>query len=107
MDIQEVVFTQQVIGLSEFDYSLLISITGIGSVVDAILLTVFLSKFSLRYMITIGLIMMTIGYVNYAFSWSFSSIIFSISVLKPNKKKFYQEDDNAKEELNAKIKQIN
>lgn len=182
MDTQEVVFTQQVIGLSEFDYSLLISITGIGSVVGAILLSVFSNKFSLRYMITIGLIMMTIGYVIYAFSWSFSSIvvgfvilgffnvflnagimtfyqnnvpvevmgrvtsiyqlaqsaiqvifilaigvaadlvslrltivtlslvmllssfIFSISVLKPSKKPFYQEDDSEKEKLNVEVK---
>ncbi|WP_079527945.1 MFS transporter [Halobacillus hunanensis] len=81
MDTQEVVFTQQVIGLSEFDYSLLISITGIGSVVGAILLSVFSNKFSLRYMITIGLIMMTIGYVIYAFSWSFSSIVVGFVIL--------------------------
>ncbi len=182
MDTQEVVFTQQVIGLSEFDYSLLISITGIGSVVGAVFLSVFSNKLSLRYMITIGLIMMTIGYVIYAFSWSFASIvvgfvilgfftvflsagimtfyqnnvpvevmgrvtsiyqlvqsaiqvifilvfgvvadlfslrltivtlaivmllssfIFSILVLKPNKKHFYQEDDNAKEELDVEVK---
>lgn len=182
MDTQEVVFTQQVVGLSEFDYSLLISITGIGSVIGAFLLSVFSNKFSLRYMITIGLSMMTIGYVIYAFSWSFtsivigfvilgffnvflnagimtfyqnnipievmgrvtsiyqliqsaiqvifilvvgivadlislrftivtislimllSSLIFSISVLKPNKKSFYREDGNDKGELNLKAK---
>ncbi|WP_242985944.1 MFS transporter [Oceanobacillus zhaokaii] len=182
MDAQEVVFTQQVVGLSEFDYSLLISITGIGSVFGAFLLSVFSNKISLRYMITIGLIMMTIGYVIYAFSWSFtsivvgfvilgffnvflnagimtfyqnnvpvdimgrvtsiydliqssiqvffilvigiaadlvslrliivtlalvmlmSSIIFSISVLKQNKKSFYREDDYDKGELNLKVK---
>lgn len=81
MDAQEVVFTQQVIGLSEFEYSLLISITGIGSVVGAILLSIFSNKFSLRYMIAIGLIMMTIGYVIYAFSWSFTSIIVGFVIL--------------------------
>ena len=75
MDAQEVVFTQQVIGLSEMDYSLLISITGIGSVVGAILLSLFSNHFSLRYMIVIGLVMWSIGYVIYAFSWSFASII--------------------------------
>ncbi|CDQ40548.1 MFS transporter [Virgibacillus salexigens] len=81
MDTQEVVFTQQVIGLSEFDYSLLISITGIGSVVGAIFLSIFSNTFSLRYMISIGLIMMTIGYVIYAFSWSFSSIVVGFVIL--------------------------
>jgi MFS family permease len=74
MDAQEVVFTQQEVGLSEFDYSLLISITGIGSVTGAVLLSTFSATFSLRYMISIGLIMTTIGYVIYAFSWSFASI---------------------------------
>lgn len=34
MDAQEVVFTQQVVGLSEIEYSLLISITGIGFVIE-------------------------------------------------------------------------
>lgn len=81
MDTQEVVFTQQVIGLSEFDYSLLISITGIGSVVGAVILSVFAKKFSLRYMITVGLVMMTMGYVIYAFSWSFSSIVVGFIIL--------------------------
>lgn len=75
MDAQEVVFTQQVIGLSEMEYSLLISITGIGSVAGAVLLSFFSNKFSLRFMIVIGLTMMTLGYVIYAFSWSFASIV--------------------------------
>ncbi|MBS4208737.1 MFS transporter [Bacillus sp. FJAT-50079] len=81
MDAQEVVFTQQVIGLSEFDYSLLISITGIGSVIGAGLLSFFSNKLSIRYMIVIGLIMMTIGYVIYAFSWSFMSIVVGFIIL--------------------------
>lgn len=81
MDAQEVVFTQQVIGLSEFDYSLLISITGIGSILGAFLLSVFSNRFPLRYMITAGLIMMTIGYIIYAFSWSFTSIVVGFIIL--------------------------
>ncbi|KAA0549842.1 MFS transporter [Bacillus sp. BGMRC 2118] len=81
MDTQEVIFTQQVVGLTEFDYSLLISITGIGSVVGALLLSVLSTKLSLRYMITIGLCLMTIGYVIYAFSWSFTSIVIGFVIL--------------------------
>lgn len=81
MDTQEVVFTQRVIGLSEIDYSLLVSITGVGSVVSAILLTIFSSKFSLRYMISIGLLMTTVGYIIYAFSWSFLSIVIGFLIL--------------------------
>lgn len=81
MDAQEVVFTQKVIGLSELDYSLLISITGIGSIAGAVLLSVFSNKLSLRYMIAIGLCMMTVGYVIYAFSWSFASIVVGFIIL--------------------------
>lgn len=81
MDAQEVVFIQQVIGLTEFDYSLLISITGIGSVVGAILLSIFSNKLSIRYMISIGMCMVTIGYIIYAFSWSFSSIVVGFIIL--------------------------
>ena len=81
MDAQEVVFMQQVIGLSEFEYSLVMSITGIGAVTGAILLSIFSNKLSLRYMIVIGLIMWTIGYVIYAFSWSFASIIVGFIIL--------------------------
>ncbi|WP_449620737.1 MFS transporter [Robertmurraya sp. Marseille-Q9965] len=81
MDVQEVVFTQKVVGLTEMEYSLLISITGIGSVVGAILLSVFSSKFSIRFMIIIGLVMMTVGYVIYAFSWSFASVVVGFIIL--------------------------
>ncbi|MGG0644890.1 MFS transporter [Sporosarcina gallistercoris] len=81
MDTQEVVFTQRVIGLSEIDYSLLVSITGIGSVCSAILIAIFSTKISLRTMISMGLIMMTIGYLIYAFSWSFLSIMIGFLIL--------------------------
>ncbi|MHA6252244.1 MFS transporter [Oceanobacillus sp. CAU 1775] len=81
MDAQEVVFTQQVIGLSEMEYSLLISITGIGSVVGAVLLSLFSNYLSLRLMIVVGAIMWTIGYVLYAFSWSFASIVVGFVIL--------------------------
>ena len=81
MDAQEVVFTQQVIGLSEMEYSLLISITGIGSVLGAILLSLFSNYFSLRYMIVIGIMMAATGYLIYAFSWSFASIVVGFIIL--------------------------
>lgn len=81
MDAQEVVFTQQVIGLTEVEYSFLISITGIGSVSGALLLSIFSNKVSIRYMIVIGLLMMTFGYVIYAFSWSFASVTVGFIIL--------------------------
>ncbi|SHH77320.1 MFS transporter [Virgibacillus chiguensis] len=81
MDAQEVVFTQQIIGLSEIEYSLLISLTGLGSVLGAILLSVFSNQFSIRNMISIGIIMTAVGYVIYAFSWSFTSIVIGFLIL--------------------------
>ncbi|WP_217589383.1 MFS transporter [Lentibacillus saliphilus] len=81
MDAQEVVFTQRVIGLSEIDYSLLISITGIGSIVGAFLLAVFFQKTSLRSLIAVGILMQTTGYLIYAFSWSFWSIAVGFTIL--------------------------
>lgn len=81
MDSQEVVFTQQVIGLSEVDYSLLISITGIGSVAGGILLSVFASKLSVRMMIVCGGIMTALGYSIYALSWSFLTITTGFLIL--------------------------
>jgi len=81
MDVQEVVFTQQVIGLSRVEYSLLISITGIGSVSGALFLTFISNKISIRLMIIIGMLMMSGGYVIYAFSWSFVSITVGFIVL--------------------------
>ncbi|MFB4159301.1 MFS transporter [Geomicrobium sp. JSM 1781026] len=74
MDAQEVVFVQQVIGLSEVDYTLLISITGIGAVVGAFALSIFSNRVSIRSMIAVGIFMTACGYVIYAFSWSFTSI---------------------------------
>src|SRR5699024_11374141 len=71
---QEVVFIQWVIGLTETDYSFLISITGVGSITGDILLTIFSKSLSLRYMLSIGLFMVTVGYMIYAFSWSFTSV---------------------------------
>lgn len=81
MDAQEVVFTQQVIGLSEMDYSLLISITGIGSVAGAVTLSLVSNQLTLRFMIVTGLMMMTLGYVIYAFSWSFTSVVVGFIIL--------------------------
>ena len=81
MDAQEVVFAKGIVGLSEMEYSLLISITGIGSIVGAFLVTLFSQKIPLRMMISIGLLMEATGYLCYAFSWSFFSIALGFTIL--------------------------
>ncbi|EMF45263.1 hypothetical protein B481_3433 [Planococcus halocryophilus Or1] len=63
------------------EYSLLISITGIGSVSGALFLTFISNKISIRSMIVIGMLMMSGGYVIYAFSWSFVSIAVGFIIL--------------------------
>lgn len=71
LDSQEVVFAQRVIGLSEIEYSLLISITGIGYTTGA-LVVVFVSRFlSIRHLIGVGLLMLAIGYFIYSISSTF------------------------------------
>lgn len=81
MDAQEVVFTQKVVGLSEMEYSLLISITGIGAIVGAFIVTLFSKNLSIRYLIAIGIMMETVGFLLYAFSWSFLSITVGFIIL--------------------------
>ncbi|MFD2045112.1 MFS transporter [Ornithinibacillus salinisoli] len=81
MDAQEVVFTQKVVGLSEMDYSLLISITGIGAISGGVIVSLFAQRLSLRSMIAIGIVMETIGYILYSVSWSFISITIGFIIL--------------------------
>lgn len=74
MDGQEVVFTQKVLGLSESDYGLLVSIAGIGSVVGAATLSMMSKKLSIKAMIGTGVVMVAFGYLIYGFSFSFLSV---------------------------------
>jgi MFS family permease len=73
LDSQEVVFTQTIIGLSESQYSLLVSITGLGYLTGSLLLSGFASKIPLPYLISFGTTLFSFGYGIYAFSQSFFS----------------------------------
>ncbi|WP_349409877.1 MFS transporter [Pseudalkalibacillus sp. SCS-8] len=81
MDAQEVVFTQQVLGLSETDYGLLISITGIGSIVGAFTVSILANKLSIKMLMGIGYMMVAVGYLIYAFSFSFWSVAIGFIIL--------------------------
>lgn len=74
MDAQEVVFIQSTLGLSESDYGLLVSITGVGSIAGAFILSALSKKLSLRFLIGMGFLFTAIGYLIYAFSFSFWSV---------------------------------
>lgn len=81
MDAQEVVFTQKVLGLSEADYGFLISITGIGALIGAATVSLFAKKLSLRVLMGIGFLIVALGYMMYAFSFSFTSVAMGFIIL--------------------------
>lgn len=81
MDAQEVVFTQKVLNLSEADYGLLISLTGVGSILGAATVSLVVKKLSIRSLITLGYFMVSIGYLVYAFSFSFWTVAIGFMIL--------------------------
>lgn len=81
MDAQEVVFTQQVLHLTEADFGLLISITGIGSIIGAFTISVLAKKMSIKLLMGVGYMMIAVGYLIYAFSFSFWSVAVGFIIL--------------------------
>ncbi|EDL66631.1 MFS transporter [Bacillus sp. SG-1] len=81
MDAQEVVFTQKVLNLSETEFGLLISLTGVGSILGASTVSFVAKKLSIRALISLGYSMVSVGYLIYAFSFSFWSVAFGFLVL--------------------------
>ncbi|MDX8342171.1 MFS transporter [Rossellomorea sp. YZS02] len=71
LDSQEVVFTQKVIGLTESQFSLLMSITGAGYLIGSILMSMVAKKMTIPYMIGFGTSLFSAGYVIYSFSTTF------------------------------------
>ena len=74
LDSQEVVFIQDTVGLSEADYSFLVSITGIGFALGALLITVISRLLSIKQLMAIGMLMVSAGYMIYALSYSFAMV---------------------------------
>lgn len=81
MDSQEIVFTQRVLGLSETDFGLLISITGVGSVLGATTVSMIAKRLSIKSLMCIGYLMVSLGYLIYAFSFSFWSVAIGFIIL--------------------------
>ncbi|TDL30885.1 MFS transporter [Jeotgalibacillus sp. S-D1] len=81
MDAQEVVFTRQVIGLSEVEYSLLLSITGAGALLGALTVAFFAKYLTVKQLFGGGFLLVSAGYVLYAFSQSFAMIAAGFVVL--------------------------
>ncbi|WP_281975182.1 MFS transporter [Halobacillus litoralis] len=81
MDTQEIVFTQKVLNLSETDYGLLISLTGVGSILGAATVSFVAEKLSIRALMSSGYFLVSVGYLVYAFSFSFWTVAFGFMVL--------------------------
>ncbi|MGR3762986.1 MFS transporter [Rossellomorea sp. NS-SX7] len=81
MDAQEVVFTQKVLNLSETEYGLLISLTGVGAILGAATVSAAAKKLSIRALMALGYIMVSAGYLVYAFSFSFWTVAIGFMIL--------------------------
>lgn len=81
MDAQEVVFTQKVLSLSETEYGLLISLTGVGSVLGATTVSLVSKRLSIKALICLGYSMVSVGYLVYAFSFSFWTVAIGFMIL--------------------------
>ncbi|MEH7385441.1 MFS transporter [Bacillus sp. JJ1521] len=71
LDSQEVTFIKQILQLSDRDYGLIVSITGIGAITGAFISAVLAKKVPLKIYIGVGMLLTTIGYVCFYSSYNF------------------------------------
>jgi MFS family permease len=71
LDSQEVTYIKHHLVLSDQDYGLIVSITGIGALGGALVATMAAKKISLRLYIGVGMLLTTIGYVFFYSSYNF------------------------------------
>jgi len=71
IDSLEAVFAKEVLELSNSDYGFLVSIAGAGIVIGSIVNTLIVKKTATSWLIGIGSLFVSIGYIIYAFSNSF------------------------------------
>lgn len=71
IDSQEATFSKRVLGLTDGEYGFLVSVAGAGIIVGAILNAVFTKRLSVAALIGGGSVMVSAGYLIYAFSSSF------------------------------------
>ena len=71
IDSQEATFSKRVLGLTDGEYGFLVSVAGAGIIVGAIVTTVFTKRLSVAALIGGGSVMVSAGYLAYAFSNSF------------------------------------
>lgn len=71
LDSQEVTFIKQNLHLSDKDYGLIVSITGVGSLIGAFIAAVLAKKISLKVYLGLGMFLTSIGYISFYSSVSF------------------------------------
>ncbi|MEE3956195.1 MFS transporter [Peribacillus frigoritolerans] len=71
LDSLEAAFSTEVLNLTERDYGFLVSVAGAGIVVGSIINTIFAKKLSISGMMGIGSVIVSFGYIIYAFSNTF------------------------------------
>lgn len=81
VDSQEVTFIKQHLNLTDRDYGLIVSITGIGSLVGATVAAVIAKKVQLRLFIGAGMFLTSVGYVLFYASTSFLTATLSFLFL--------------------------
>ena len=81
MDSQEVVFIQDVVGLTEADYSFLVSISGIGFALGALFITIVSRMLSIKQLMGYGMLLTAAGYLIYALADSFMLVVMGFTVL--------------------------
>lgn len=81
MDSQEVVFIQDVVGLTEADYSFLVSISGIGFALGALFITIVSKMLTIKQLMGYGMLLTAAGYLIYAMADSFMMVVMGFTVL--------------------------
>ncbi|THE09504.1 MFS transporter [Bacillus timonensis] len=71
LDSQEVTFIKQILLLSDRDYGLIVSITGIGAITGAFISAILAKKVPLKIYIGAGMFLTSIGYVFFYSSYNF------------------------------------
>ncbi|WP_010649873.1 MFS transporter [Oceanobacillus massiliensis] len=97
VDSLEAAFATEVLSLSEGDYGLLVSIAGVGIVIGALVNIIIVKKVATSWLIGLGSLMVSGGYIIYAFSSNFSIaaigffvLAFSMAFLDTGFYTFYQ-----------------
>lgn len=71
LDSQEVTFIKQNIKLSDRDYGIIVSITGIGSLIGAAVAAILSKKLQLKLYLGVGMLLTSVGYVGFYSSYNF------------------------------------